>query len=257
MSSRWEEVKSHIKEKLPENSFSLWINPITLLDESEDALVLGCPNKFSLNWIMENYMGIMEEKLGDMGNNNYKIVLEVRPPEKREVVPNLLEKSRQLILPNIDSNRMNGRRTFNKEFTFDRFVVGECNEFAYSASKALAMGETWSYDSLFILANTGLGKSHLSQSIGHAILENTPNIRAYYITAEDFVNEMVFALKHNRIEEFKNRYRRSCDVLLLEEVHFLSGKEKTQQELGYTLDILANDGKEDYLYQRPFTERYS
>lgn len=243
MSSRWEEVKSHIKEKLPENSFSLWINPITLLDESEDALVLGCPNKFSLNWIMENYMGIMEEKLGDMGNNNYKIVLEVSPPEKREVVPNLLEKSRQLILPNMDSNRMNGRRTFNKEFTFDRFVVGECNEFAYSASKALAMGETWSYDSLFILANTGLGKSHLSQSIGHAILEKTPNIRAYYITAEDFVNEMVFALKHNRIEEFKNRYRRSCDVLLLEEVHFLSGKEKTQQELGYTLDILANDGK--------------
>jgi chromosomal replication initiator protein len=123
MSSRWEEVKSHIKEKLPENSFSLWINPITLLDESEDALVLGCPNKFSLNWIMENYMGIMEEKLGDMGDNNYKIVLEVRPPEKRGVEPDLLEKSRQLTLPNMDSHRMNGRRTFNKEFNFDRFVV--------------------------------------------------------------------------------------------------------------------------------------
>src|SRR4030042_845264 len=128
MSSRWEKVKNHIRERLPENSFSLWINPITLLDESEDSLVLGCPNKFSMNWVMENYMGIMEEKLGDMGNNNYKIVLEVRPPEKREVVPDLLEKSRQLILPNMDSHRMNGRRTFNKEFTFDRFVVGECNE---------------------------------------------------------------------------------------------------------------------------------
>jgi len=243
MSSRWEKVKSHIRERLPENSFSLWINPITLLDESEDALVLSCPNKFSMNWIMDNYIGIMEEELGSMGNKNYKIMLEVRPPEKREVAPSPLQQSRQLILPNLGTNRMNGGRTFNKEFTFDRFVVGSCNEFAYSASKALAMGETWSYDSLYILANTGLGKSHLSQSIGHSILENNPDIRAYYITAEDFVNEMVFAIKNNRTEEFKKRYRRSCDVLILEEVHFLSGKEKTQQELGHTLDILANDGK--------------
>jgi len=243
MGTRWEKIKSHIKEKLPENSFSLWIDPITLLDENEDALVLGCPNKFSLNWVMENYKGFMEERLGDMGNDNYKIMLKVTPPEKRDVVPNLFQKSRQLTIPNIPSKRTNGRRRFNKEFTFDRFVVGGCNEFAYSAAKALAMGETWSYNSLFMLANTGLGKSHLSQSIGHAILENNPDIRVYYITAEDFVNEMIFALKNNCTEEFKNRYRRSCDVLLLEEVHFLSGKEKTQEELGRTLDVLANDGK--------------
>jgi chromosomal replication initiator protein len=243
MSSRWEKVKSHIRERLPENSFSLWINPITLLDESEDALVLGCPNKFSMNWIMDNYIGIMEEELGSTGNKNYKIMLEVRPPEKREIAARPLQQSRQLTLPSLGINRMNGGRTFKKEFTFDRFVVGSCNEFAYSASKALAMDERWSYDSLYILANTGLGKSHLSQSIGHAILENNPDIKTYYITTEDFVNEMVFAIKNNRTEEFKKRYRRSCDVLILEEVHFLSGKEKTQQELGHTLDILAGDGK--------------
>src|SRR4030043_999799 len=108
MSSRWEKVKSHIRERLPENSFSLWINPITLLDESEDALVLSCPNKFSMNWIMDNYIGIMEEELGSMGNKNYKIMLEVRPPEKREVAPSPLQQSRQLILPNLGTNRMNG-----------------------------------------------------------------------------------------------------------------------------------------------------
>ena len=243
MSSRWEKVKNHIRERLPENSFSLWISPITLLNESEDALVLGCPNKFSMNWVMENYIGIMEEELGGIGNKNYKIMLEVRPPEKKEVATGSLEHSRQLILPSLGKNRMNGGRTFNKEFTFDRFVVGSCNEFAYSASKALAVGGSWSYDSLFILANTGLGKSHLSQSVGHAILENNIDIRVNYITAEDFVNEMVFAIKNNRTEEFKKRYRRSCDVLILEEVHFLSGKEKTQQELGHILDILENDGK--------------
>ncbi len=243
MSNIWEELKNNIKEELPEHSFSLWINPIILLEENGDTLTLGCPNKFSLNWITENYIGIIEDMLGDMGNKNCKLALKVRPLEKQNQVPEIFKQARQLTLPNVPVTRGNGKRRFNKEYTFDRFVVGKCNEFAYSASKALATGEAWPYNSLFMLANTGLGKSHLSQSIGHALLEKDPDIRAYYITAEDFVNEMIFALKNNRIEEFKNRYRRSCDVLLLEEVHFLGGKEKTQLELGYTLDILANENK--------------
>ena len=243
MPTLWDEVKQYTREKLPGNSYSLWIDPITLLNEKDDSLILGCPNKFSLNWITENYLGIMEEKLDKTGNSKYKLVLKVKPTPKEEPIPDIFKQSKQLTLPNVSTNRGNGRRRFNKAFTFDRFVVGECNEFAYSASKAMAIGESWSYDSLYMYSKTGLGKSHLSQSIGHALLEKTPNIRAYYITAEDFVNEMIFALKNNRIEEFKNRYRRSCDVLLLEEVHFLSGKEKTQLELGYTLDVLANDKK--------------
>ena len=185
----------------------------------------------------------MENKLKHSGKGNYKFELIVKPQERKQVVPDLFKKSKQLNLPNLAVNRGNSRRRFNKEFTFDRFVVGNCNEFAYSAAKALAFSGSWPYESLFILANTGLGKSHLSHSIGHALLDKNPKIRAYYITAEDFVNEMIFALKNKQIEEFKNKYRRSCDVLLLEEVHFLGGKDKTQLELGYTLDALANDGK--------------
>ncbi|MBW1804985.1 MAG: chromosomal replication initiator protein DnaA [Deltaproteobacteria bacterium] len=243
MSSVWEELKHNIKDELPAKSFSLWINPITFMDEKDNSLVLGCPNKFSLNWIKENYMGIMEETLKRTGNNSKKLVLKVKPSKRRRAVPDIFKTTKQLTLPNVPTNRGNSKRRFHKEFTFDRFVVGNSNEFAYSASKALALGGNWTYDSLFLLANTGLGKSHLSHSIGHAILDHDPKIKAYYITAEDFVNEMIFALKNNCIEDFKNRYRRSCDVLLLEEVHFLSGKEKIQIELGYTLDALANDNK--------------
>ncbi|MFC1868043.1 chromosomal replication initiator protein DnaA [Thermodesulfobacteriota bacterium] len=243
MGNIWEEAKGHLRKELSEKSFSLWINPITLLDEKDDSIILGCPNKFSLNWVMEHYLGIMETKLAEAGKNNYKFVLKVKSPEKRVPTPEIFKKSKQLSLPNIPTNRVRGRRKFNKDFTFDRFVVGGCNEFAYSAAKALAVGDTWNYESLFMLANTGLGKSHLSQSIGYDIQCNNPSIRAYYITAEDFVNEMIYALKNNRIDEFKNKYRRSCDVLLLEEVHFLGGKEKTQLELGYTLDALVNDNK--------------
>jgi chromosomal replication initiator protein len=243
MSLIWQEVKKHIRENLSENSFSLWINPLTPLEERDNYLVLGCPNKFSLNWITENYKDIMEKRLNDMGRNSCKIILKVKAPEKKELVPELFKESKQLTLPNIPAGRGIGRRRFNRDFTFDRFVVGKCNEFAYSASKALATDSAWKYDSLFLLSNTGLGKSHLSHAVGQAILDHNPSTRAYYITAEDFVNEMIFALKNKRIDEFKDKYRRSCDVLLLEEVHFLSGKEKTQLELGYTLDALINDNK--------------
>ena len=243
MSGAWEEVKNHIRETLPEKSYSLWINPLHILEEKDNALVLGCPNKFSQNWVMENYKGLIEEKLEKMNDRNYRLVFKVNTPEKKRSVPEMFQQNKQLTLPNIPVNRGAGKRKFKKEFTFDRFVVGECNAFAYHASKALASNNGRSYDPLFMLASTGLGKSHLSQSIGHTLLEKNPVIRAYYITAEDFVNEMIFALKNNRIEEFKNTYRRSCDVLLLEEVHFLSGKEKIQHELEYTLDALANDKK--------------
>jgi len=243
MSTIWEEMKNLIQQELPRKSFSLWINPLTFLEKKDNRFILGCPNKFSFNWITENYKGIIEEKLNKIGNGRYKLALKVDVPKKRGPLPGIFNDSKQLTLPNVPKNGRNGLRGLNHEFTFDRFVVGKCNEFAYSASKALALGDNWPYSSLFMFAKTGLGKSHLSQSIGHAILQHDPNVKVYYITAEDFVNEMIFGLKNNRIEEFKNKYRRACDVLLLEEVQFLGGKEKTQLELGYTLDVLANDHK--------------
>ncbi len=242
MSVLWDELKEHIKGQLSEKSYSLWINPLSLIDEKDDALVLGCPNKFSMNWIVDHYRDLLESSLRNMGKDHnifFKVATQVR--KKKE--PDMFHSTPQLNIPNISPKKTRGKINFNKEFTFDRFVVGSCNEFAYSASRAIASGNGCSYDSLFMRANTGLGKSHLSQSIGHMLLDKNPDVRAYYITAEDFVNEMIFALKTNRIEDFKNKYRRSCDVLMLEEVHFLSGKEKIQTELGYTLDALANDNK--------------
>lgn len=239
----WEEVKKEIQKELPEKSYSLWIDPITLVDQQPGCLTLACPNKFSLNWVSEHYKRIIEEKVQSITNSQYDLTLKVMPRKIKTHIPPMFNVHKQLPIPSVPQPKSNGKRRFKKEYTFDRFVVGNCNEFAYHASKALALGQSWTYDSLFLLANTGLGKSHLSHSIGHTILDHDPNIRAYYITAEDFVNEMVFALKHNRIDEFKNRYRKSCDVLMLEEVHFLSGKEKIQQELGFTLDALINDRK--------------
>jgi chromosomal replication initiator protein len=243
MAKIWEELKGQLREKLPDKSFSLWIDPLHLLEEKEDTLVLGFPNKFSLKWITENYVDMIQENLSSRGHGNCRLDLKVRTSRKTAPPPGMVTEPEQLALINVPGNGKNGLRTLNKDFTFDRFVVGKCNEFAYSASRALATNGALPYNSLFILAKTGLGKSHLSQAMAHAILESEPARRVYYITAEDFVNEMIFALRTNRIDEFKNKYRRACDVLLLEEVHFLSGKERTQLELGYTLDALADSRK--------------
>ncbi len=243
MNSIWEEVKNHLKRELPTKSFSLWINPITVLDQKEDSLTLGCPNRFSRDWVKENYSAIIEEKLAQLSGEKYRLAWKIVPLKRKGRAPGAYPDSGQMALPNLVKNGHAGRRGLNYDFTFDRFVVGKCNEFAYSASKALALGGQWPYNSLFLLSSTGLGKSHLSQAIGHEILAQNPAAKVLYATAEDFVNEMVFALKNGRTEEFKSKYRRGCDVLLLEEVHFFGGKERTQLELGHTLDVLANERK--------------
>ncbi len=243
MTAIWNDVKDLIRSDLPEKSFSLWIRPITLLETKEKSLVLGCPNKFSLNWITENYGDLINKKLDEMGKGQYTFTLKVLSNKIKKPLSMPMAVTPQLSFPNIPGSNLFSTRSLNKEFTFDRFVVGKCNEFAYSASKALSNDSSLPFDSLFMLSNTGLGKSHLSQATGHAILDKSPNLKVYYVTAEDFVNEMIFSLKNNCIDEFKKKYRRSCDVLLLEEVHFLGGKEKTQLELAHTLDALLNSRK--------------
>ncbi len=243
MKGTWEKIKNQIRPEISNNSFSLWINPIYFLEEKDKTVILGCPNKFSRQWITDNYLILIRNKFEAIYSTPVEIILKVETPKKNDY-PSYIDSDRaQLTIPNMPLNGGRGNLSLNKKFTFDQFIVGCSNEFAYSASNALAKDSACQYHSLLMLANTGLGKTHLSHAVGHAIREQNPQTRVYYITAEDFTNDMVFSLKNNQIDDFKNRYRRSCDVLLLEEIHFLSGKEKIQAELGYTLDALANDKK--------------
>jgi chromosomal replication initiator protein len=132
---------------------------------------------------------------------------------------------------------------FNPRFTFDQFVVGQSNHFAYATAMAMANGKQFLNQSVFLMSDTGLGKSHLSHAVGNFLCTQRPDVRVQYVTAAQFANEMIFALKHGSIEAFKNKFRSGCDVLLLERVEFLSGKEKVQSELVYTLDELMDRGK--------------
>jgi chromosomal replication initiator protein len=239
--SCWNQAKACIHKKVPHHSFMVWIDPLKWIGPRDDETVLGCPSSFFKNWVTRHYLDLIRSEMEAVCQRPWRIVLEVCDPDNGNVRYAGPDKE-QLLLPHV-SRRPEARFFLQREFTFDQFVVGKCNSFAHNAALSLATGENLCHNALFLLSKTGLGKSHLSQAIGNHILNRNSAIRICYMTAEDFTNAMVHALKNDRIEQFKDKYRRQCDVLLLEDVQFLSGKEKTQHELGYTLDALLGAGK--------------
>jgi chromosomal replication initiator protein len=240
MKKSWNEVKASIKSRIPDHSFWMWIEPLRVARGDESGIVLYSPNFFSRKRVLEHYGALIESELKKILGKSCQLCIEISatntlPKSQRDETP-------QLALPNITVCPNNGR-LLKKDFTFDRFVVGENNNFAYSASLSMASKKNGSQNALFLLSKTGMGKSHLSQAVGHHILSEYPSNRVYYMTAEDFSNEMVDAYQQNSINAFKQKYRNQCDVLLLEDVHYLRGKTRTQIELALTLDTLFEAGK--------------
>jgi chromosomal replication initiator protein len=241
MEAVWEKVKSAIKSQIPTHSYEMWIEPLDLKRGENDHWILACPNFFSKKRVSDLYGNLISAELstatGSLCNLTFAVGAKRKPDLPKEQMPN-----HQLPLPN-DSIRPHSGRFLRRDFTFDQFVVGASNDFAYSASLSLASRKEHQQNALFLLSKTGMGKSHLSQAIGHHVLSEYPDERVYYITAEDFSNEMVQAFRQDSIGKFKGKYRNKCDVLLLEDVHYLSGKERTQVELALTLDSLFEAGK--------------
>ena len=240
MKAIWQQVKTAIKSRIPGHSFRMWIEPLELSNCDKGALVLFSPNFFSKKRVLDNYGALIESELSLISDKPCRLV--VKLSEAKAHSGSKSEDTSQLSLPRLNVRPHNGR-FLRKDFTFDHFVVGGNNDFAYSASLSLASRRNAVQNALFLLSETGMGKSHLSQAIGHYILSEYPSDRVYYMTAEDFSNEMVSAYRHDTISRFKKKYRDQCDVLLLEDVHYLGGKERTQIELALTLDTLFESGK--------------
>ncbi|MBW1982284.1 MAG: chromosomal replication initiator protein DnaA [Deltaproteobacteria bacterium] len=241
MEEVWREVKSTLQAGIPDHAYNIWIEPLQLYSVQNGTITLSCPNHFFLKWVRENYAASIRKAWESCKGDSVKVELRLAP-RQRQAKP-LPEEVGQLKL-NLPVQTNGYHRRLNQRFTFDEFVVGRGNDFAFFAARAMAEGRAHQLrNSLYLLSGTGLGKSHLSSAIGNHILGQRPRAMVRYLTAEEFTNEMVVCIKQNRIEAFKDKYRRKCDVLILEEVQFLSGKEKTQLELAYTLDALCRDNK--------------
>jgi chromosomal replication initiator protein len=246
MEEIWKSVKAVVKKEIPAHSFRMWIEPIEFVKTDGKTIVLSCPNFFAKKRVMDHYGAMIEALFKKDTGSACKISIEIASKQntarRRSPDVNELRVEPQLELPAMPLPPSSGR-LLRKSFTFDRFVVGNNNNFAYSAALSLASRQGINHNSLFLMSQTGLGKSHLSQAIGHHILSHFPNENVYYITAEDFTNEMIRAFRNDAIEQFKLKYRNQCDVLLLEDVHFLTGKERTQMELAQALDYLIDADK--------------
>ena len=241
MEAVWEKVKSAIKNRIPTHSFEMWIEPLDLEKCENGRWVIACPNFFSKKRVSDLYGNLISAELSTAIGNSCNLDFVVGAKRKPGLAKEQMS-DHQLPLLN-DSIRPQNGRFLRRDFTFEQFVVGANNDFAYSASLSLASRKDRQQNALFLLSKTGMGKSHLSQAIGHHVLSEYPDERVYYITAEDFSNEMVQAFRQDSINKFKGKYRNNCDVLLLEDVHYLSGKERTQVELAFALDSLFEAGK--------------
>ncbi len=254
----WEKAKAELKTHIPAANYMMWIEPLELKENDEDQVILGCPNGFIKKWVKGYYGDLIASKINQISGKSYHIDLEVNTSggrhltekEKEKDTPAAPRKAKrprkktdpQMSLPNVHGQASTGR-LLKKEFTFDNFVVGQNNDFAYSAVLSLSTPRNSFNKPLFLTSKSGMGKSHLAQSLGHQYLNTIPNARVYYLTAEDFSNEMVRAYSTKTITTFKDKFRNGYDMLLMEDLHSLSGKERTQTELSMILDYMMEENR--------------
>ncbi len=254
--SIWAQVKSHIKINIPQHKYNMWIKPVEMVRHDGNVIYLFAPNTVFIQRLKEHFLPMLTKEFEQITKQEVTIEFDTQSrqeksskisdkesaPKKSTPMARPLPKTSQPRLPGFESTFYQSR-LLKKGYTFDNFVVGDNSNFAYCASLSLAKGQLNGTKILYLMGRCGLGKSHLSQATGQHIISRNPRSRVYYVTAEDFTNEMIYALQHKTIEKFKEKYRRYCDTLILEDVHFLSGKMGTQKELVLTLDYLLDADK--------------
>ncbi len=237
----WNKIKDTLKERIPAMTYGLWIEPMNCIQMDGAVLELGCPDRFFLTWVTDNYLHLIQGGLSEYGSADVQVKLSVSNKQSQRFLPPT-EPKEQLRLPAIPEAK-SFVRNLHPRYTFDEFMVGDSNILAQSACKALSQGDTSFGSFLYIHAGTGLGKSHLTHAVAHDIQLNSPTTRLHHLTAQQFSAEMVRRIRNKEMDVFKDKYHNQCDILLIEDVHHLTGKAKTQSELNEILDSLIKSGK--------------
>lgn len=231
--SLWEKILEKLKEKVPEQTFKTWFSPTKGLNFSEDTLFVEVPNPFFIDWLEEHYINILSDIAVSLLKRKMKISFKANTSEAMRPEPVLKD------IVAFPSPRTNLR----ERYTFENYVVGKCNHFAQAASLAVAKAPAKTYNPLFIYGGVGLGKTHLMHAIGNYSQSLYRDSRAFYIPAEKFMNEMIYAIKNQETLEFKNKYR-SLDMLLIDDIHFLADKVSLQEEIFHTFNALYGAQKQ-------------
>lgn len=254
----WRRAKSVLADRLDEHSFKNWIEPTVLESVADGVLHVRVPSQFFADWLREHYLDTVSDVLRGLLPEFREVRFltskgqdgdgaESPVEKKRGVADHHTARSGRVLRPEIPPSRgAEVRRKiagFNPRYTFDRFVVGEGNRFPYAAAVAVCQSPGRVYNPLFIYGGTGLGKTHLMQAIGQGILAETPERRVAYLSSEEFTNKLIRGIADRTVQQFRDRFRR-VDVLLIDDVHFISGKEATQEEFFHTFNALFDAHKQ-------------
>jgi chromosomal replication initiator protein len=235
LNSLWDTLLDAMSRRIGKQDVEIWLRGATPVHLGDKGLLLDVPNRYYADWIKDNYVDAMSSELrgvlGQDADPQFSFTWRDEAPD---------EPARGTLPPNDDS-RGSG---LNPAQTFANFVIGECNKFAHAAAAAVADNPARNYNPLFIYGATGLGKTHLMHAIGNQILASQPSATVVYVTAEDFMNEMVNYLRYKQMDAFRAKYRRRASVLLVDDVQFLSNKERTQEEFFHTFNALHSVGRQ-------------
>jgi len=251
----WNQVRDILTDHISPNNLDVWLSEVRVLNAEGPEVRLEVPNRFHREWIIDNYLEAMERAFGKiLGRSvSIRIILETEgsnTADNRPPADSGADQSDEKNPPDNDGTSGRMGRTLawqgrpNPEKNFENFVVGACNEFAHGAALAVADFPGGQYNPLFMYGGTGLGKTHLLHAIGNRIQRQDPGARVCYLTAEQFMNEMITAIRYKRTPEFRQRYRNRSDVLLMDDIQFLGGKRGTQEEFFHTFEALQNAGRQ-------------
>ena len=233
----WLSALEALERKFSKPIFEMWIKPIRLVSISGDALVLSVQSNFARDWVEHRLKTQIAEVLCEVLGASLDLQFTVAEPDNAPAGAAPVAQSPMRAHEELRSSNLNAR------YTFEEFVIGNSNRFAHAAAQAVACAPARAYNPLFLYGGVGLGKTHLMHAIGHRVLIDNPSANVVYVTCEKFTNEFIIALQNNRTPEFRNRYRQ-VDVLLIDDIQFLAGKETTQEEFFHTFNALHESGRQ-------------
>ena len=236
----WAKTLETIKSELSEVSFNTWIKSCEPISISSDTITISVPNSFTQDILDKRYKDLVANSIEVVCSKLYKIefVIASEASEKEDLKETSSNSASKSIVVNDEMSS-----TLNPKYTFNSFVIGNSNRFAHAASLAVAESPAKAYNPLFIYGGVGLGKTHLMHAIGHYILDNNPSAKVVYVSSEKFTNELINAIKDDKNEDFRNKYR-NVDVLLIDDIQFIAGKERTQEEFFHTFNALHDANKQ-------------
>ena len=231
----WGSILNSLKDNITNLSYTTWISPLYIhhIEEDSGIIYLAWPNDAKLiNHINDHYLTLIENEVNNTTDKEYRVLIK----QEKEYEVSKIDTSKM-------KNTFNQEKLFNPRFNFDNFVVGNSNKYAHAVSVAVAEAPGNIYNPLFIYGGSGLGKTHLMQAIGVQIIRNNPEAKVLYVSTEMFTNELISALRDNETRSFRNKYRK-LDVLLIDDIQFLEGKDRTQEEFFYTFEALYQNNKQ-------------